>query len=541
MIFIVTFSVLANSSNLNIPCIAGSGVDYPVGPGQTFANISDVPWSSLGAGDTVRIHYQPSPYKEKIIISTSGTELNPIRICGVAGTNGERPILDGDGATNDPDDSAAYGTYAPMEGLALIMIYNNDFTTKVNNITIDGLHIKNAKNTFSYTRVNGNSSTYENGAACIRVQAGDNITIRDNEIENCGSGIFTMSQGYNEESLTRNILIEGNYIHNHGQSGSYLHHGLYIQAIGATYQYNRFGPMATGSQAVTLKERVAGSVIRYNWFDAGSNARFLDLVEVEDASAWYIVSEYLAELGCIDVNNCPSIDPNRLQKVQEAEDMYRQTFVYGNFFDHIGSMTDAGNIVHYGWDNDIALAREGTLYFYHNSISIQQNLSDGWRFRLFDMRNDFDGSPVSNETIEVFNNIIYFRSEVIGQDPAYFCMSNNGGTVNFGVNWISNYNQSDSLANCYYNDPNNEPTLNGLTNLIDGTNSPAPLTPLLQTVNTPLVIGNAQILLPPANPVNYEYMPHQKRKNRLSTNDLGAMEISATLPDIIFINGFESL
>jgi len=249
----------------------------------------------------------------------------------------------------------------------------------------------------------------------------------------------------------------------------------------------------------------------------------------------------LAELGCIDVNNCPSIDPNRLQKVQEAEDMYRQTFVYGNFFDHIGSMTDAGNIVHYGWDNDIALAREGTLYFYHNSISIQQNLSDGWRFRLFDMRNDFDGSPVSNETIEVFNNIIYFRSEVIGQDPAYFCMSNNGGTVNFGVNWISNYNQSDSLANCYYNDPNNEPTLNGLTNLIDGTNSPAPLTPLLQTVNTPLVIGNAQILLPPANPVNYEYMPHQKRKNRLSTNDLGAMEISATLPDIIFINGFESL
>ncbi|HFC52967.1 MAG TPA: hypothetical protein ENJ43_00865, partial [Gammaproteobacteria bacterium] len=83
----------------------GSGTDYPVGPGQSYASISEVPWGELGPGDTVRIHYRPEPYREKIVISTSGSEDDPIRICGVAGPNGERPVLDGDGAANDPDDS----------------------------------------------------------------------------------------------------------------------------------------------------------------------------------------------------------------------------------------------------------------------------------------------------------------------------------------------------------------------------------------------------------------------------------------------------
>ena len=535
---VVLVPAFANSSNINTPCVANTGVDYPVGPGQTYVNIADVPWSNLQPGDTVRIHHKPTPYQEKIIISTSGTEQNPIRVCGIAGANGERPILDGDGATNDPDDSAAYSTYAPMEGLAMILIYNHDYTTKNNNITIDGLHIRNAKNTFSYTRTNGNSSSYENGAACIRMQAGDNIIIRDNEIESCGNGIFSMSQGYNEAHLTRNILIEGNYIHGHGQSGSYREHGLYIQAIGATYQYNRFGPMAVAAEGATLKERVAGSVIRYNWFDAGSSSRFLDLVEVEDASAWYIVQEY------IDSLNGATPDPQRLLIVQEAEEMYRKSFVYGNFFNHIGSLTNATTMVHYGWDNDIALAREGTLYFYNNSVSIQEDLNSSWRFRLFDMRNNFGGTPSSNETIEAFNNIIYFRSETLEESPAYFCMSNSGRTVNFGVNWISNYNQSDSLANCYYGSPSDEPTLNGLGNLIDGTNTPSPLDSVMQTINTPLVTGNAQTIPPSIStdhPVNYEYMMHQSRKIRLHTTDLGAMEISLGGNDIIFINGFEEI
>ncbi|MCF6264873.1 MAG: hypothetical protein L3J24_14975, partial [Xanthomonadales bacterium] len=208
--------IASAQNNFIVPCVAGAGTDYLVGPGQANINISDVPWGSLEAGDTVRIYYKPTPYKEKIIIRTSGSQANPIRICGVPGPSGQRPVLDGDGASSDSDDAAAYGGWAPIQGLAMIIIYNNDFVLKNNNITIDGLHIRNAKNTFNYTRVDGSTNAYEDGAACIRVQAGDNIVIRNNEIENCGNGIFTMSQVYNEASLTRNILIEGNYIHGNG-------------------------------------------------------------------------------------------------------------------------------------------------------------------------------------------------------------------------------------------------------------------------------------------------------------------------------------
>ncbi|HFC53427.1 MAG TPA: hypothetical protein ENJ43_03235, partial [Gammaproteobacteria bacterium] len=88
---------------ISIPCTpSATGTDYPVGPGRRYASIAEVPWGRLDPGDTVRIHYSPDPYREKIVIRSSGTEQAPIRICGVPGPNGERPVLDGDGASNDP-------------------------------------------------------------------------------------------------------------------------------------------------------------------------------------------------------------------------------------------------------------------------------------------------------------------------------------------------------------------------------------------------------------------------------------------------------
>ncbi len=503
-------------------CQPGSGTDYPVGPGQTYATLADVPWDNLGPGDTVRIHYRSTPYQNKIVIRTSGAQDNPIRICGVPGPNGERPILEGSGAVNDPDDAAAYGGYAPMQGLGLIMIYNQDYHAKDSHIVIDGLHLRNAKPGYSYTRTDGTVAQYESGAACIRVQAGDDIVIRNNELENCANGIFTMSQ--NEEAhLTRDILIEGNYIHQSGQSGSYLEHGAYIQAIGTTIQFNRFGPNAAGAMGATLKDRSAGTVIRYNYFESGS-VRPLDLVEVEDAAAWYLESEYLRSLGCTDANNCPGIDQDRLQKVRTAEAAYRKTYVYGNFFDHVGSQTAASNLVHYGSDNDPALSRGGTLYFYNNTVSIKQDLSDEWRYRLFYLGNR-NATSDSTETVEMFNNIIYFRGET-GQH-SYFCFDEtNRGTINIGVNWLSNYDQSQTLANCYYGDSNQTPRLNGLDNLIDGTSAPAPLNNDLDTLNVSEVLQQAQALPSEAKPVDYEYVRHLNRKARAGVSDLGAQELS---------------
>ncbi len=495
------------------------GVDYPIGPNQKYKNISDIDWDNLKAGDTVRIFYRPNPYREKIVIRSSGTKEHPLIICGVAGENGEKPILDGDNAINDVDDALAYGSYDPMQGLAMIMIYNNDYTTKDSNIIIDGLHIKNAKKGFFYKRVDGSIASYEDGAACIRIQAGDNIIIRNNELENCGNGIFSMSQGYNEAHLTRDILIENNYLHGHGQVGSYLEHALYIQAIGATYQFNRFGSNVVGSKGVLLKERVAGSVIRYNWFE-GYSARFVDLVEVEDAASWYIESEYHKWAQ----ENGVSIDPNRLKKVQEAEKLYRKSYIYGNFFNHVGSKTEAGSLIHYGWDNDPMLSREGTLYFYNNTVLIQNDRDDSWRFRIFDMRKSWDGDN-SKESIEVFNNIIYTTSETLNKDSSYICMSNSSGIVNFGTNWINApFNTEESLNGCY-SSLNDRPIINGIENIIKSNDVPIDLITLLPK-DVPSIKDKATALPKYLQnyPVTYQYMAHLNYQKRLNTNDLGAFE-----------------
>ncbi|WP_456413992.1 hypothetical protein [Oceanithermus profundus] len=502
----------------------GSGQDYAVGPGQPYTSLHDVPWDALGPGDTVRIFYRDEPYREKIVIRTDGSEAEPLRVCGVPGPNGERPILDGDGAVNDPDDAGAYGSYAPMEGLAMVLIWNRDYDLKVHHVVIEGLHIRNAKNTFTYTRMDGSTDNYEDGAACIRIQAADDVVIRGNELENCGNGIFTMSQGYNEAHLTRNLLIEGNYLHGHGQAGSYLEHGVYIQAIGVVYQYNRFGPNDPGSDGVTLKERVAGSVIRYNWFDSGS-ARTLDLVEVEDAAPWYLVSEYLRELGCDSVDNCPGLDPDRLAKVQEAEAAYRKSYVYGNFFRHVGSTTKSGNLVHYGSDNDPALSHNGTLYFHGNTVLVLQDRDDAWRFRLFYLGNR-DAPSRSLETVEMFNNIVYFTGE--SGEASYLCLDdNNQGTIHFGVNWLSDDWQMDGAASeCYYAGAAGAPTVTGVENLLDVAGAPAPLDPAtLDPVDTPLVRDQAQPLPEGLPSIDYQYMRHLQAEPRPDASDLGARDL----------------
>ena len=510
------------------PCVhTGNGNDYPVGPNLAYATISDVPWGELGPGDTVRIHYRLTPYKEKIVIRTDGTEQDPIRVCGVAGPNGERPILDGDGATNDPDDSAAYTSYAPMEGLAMIMLYNEDYDLKVHNIVIDGLHIRNAKNTFNYTRTNGRVDRYENGAACIRIQAADNVVIRNNELENCGNGIFTMSQEYNEASLTRNLLIEGNYLHGNGQAGSGREHSVYIQAIGAIYQYNHFGPNTVGSSGATLKERVAGSVIRYNWFDSGSS-RVLDLVEVEDAGPWYLEQAYRDWAA----ENGESVDLVRLEKVRAAEAAYRKTHVYGNFINHVGSQTMANSLIHYGWDNDPEWARKGTLYFYNNTVSILNDRDDDWRVRLFDMGlyDESTGAP-AQETVEAFNNIIYFANETEGAAPSYFCLGRDSGTINLGVNWITDsWNSQEARAGCYpYASQGEQPTVNGVENLIDTSLAPTPIERnTLAPKNTPLLQGTTQGIPSGVNsryPVTGQYVLHQGSNPRNSVSTPGAMEL----------------
>ena len=71
---------------------------YRVGPDHPYTIVSDVPWESLAAGDSVLIHWRPEPYHDKWVICVRGTEEKPVIVSGIAGPDGERPIIDGSNA-----------------------------------------------------------------------------------------------------------------------------------------------------------------------------------------------------------------------------------------------------------------------------------------------------------------------------------------------------------------------------------------------------------------------------------------------------------
>ena len=202
-----------------------------------------------------------------------------------------------------------------MQNLALILLDGTDYNAPPPEyIVIEGLTLRGASGDVGFTGTAGDARTYDEGAACVRVQKGAHITFRNNEISDCDNGLFSQSQEdwniakntANKVNLTADILIDGNYLHDCGAAtgrSKDRYHNSYIQSVGAVYQYNHYGRQRPGAQGSALKDRSIGTVVRFNRFEGC--ARSLDLVEAENTP--------LTALH----------DP-----------AYRETFVYGNIIQH---------------------------------------------------------------------------------------------------------------------------------------------------------------------------------------------------------------
>src|SRR4051794_14024732 len=83
---------------LCFPWLKAHGLDYEVGPGKTYAEVTDVPWEALAAGDVVNIYWRATPYRGKWVIFRQGTEQQPIVVHGVPAADGKLPVIDGKGA-----------------------------------------------------------------------------------------------------------------------------------------------------------------------------------------------------------------------------------------------------------------------------------------------------------------------------------------------------------------------------------------------------------------------------------------------------------
>lgn len=364
---------------------------YEVGPGKTFANVGNVPWETLQAGDTVLIYWRSTPYKEKWVIGRQGTQAAPITIRGVAGTNGELPIIDGNGATT----RAQLNYWNEDRSVIKLGGSNVPSDTTPKYIVIENLDIRSARPPYTYTGDDNLQHSYINNAASIHIEKGENITIRNCILHDSGNGLFVSSSN---EIVSRNILVEGNYIYDNGNTGSIFEHNNYTAAIGIIFQYNRFGPLRAGCLGNNLKDRSAGLVVRYNWIEGGN--RQLDLVDAEDSTI---------------ILNDPS---------------YRSTLVYGNI---LVEPAGAGNrqITHYGGDSGtISDYRKGTLYFYNNTI-VSTRTDRTTLFRL----------STNQENCDARNNIFYVSAAgntlSLLDDTGVLSLSHNwfkpGWVISFGT------------------------------------------------------------------------------------------------------------
>lgn len=356
---------------------------YDVGPGHVFETPSDVPWDDLLPSTLVRIHWKPEPYNSKWVITTTATMAEPLVVMGVS-NNGRLPVISGENAVtranlyylNEPRSIIKVGNYTGSS--------DND---RPSHVYIENLEIKSARPLYSFVDRYGNSQTYSRNAAAVHIEEGNYITLKGCVLHDCGNGLFS-------SHLTKDIVINGNYIYDNGIEGRYYEHNTYTESLGITYEYNRFGPLREGCGGNNLKDRSAGTVIRYNWIEGGN--RQLDLVDTD-------YEEFF---------NDPSYD---------------QTFVYGNI---LIEPDGAGNsqIIHYGGDSsNQAYYRRGVLYFYHNTV-ISQRSSNTTLIRL----------ATSDVTADIRNNIIFTTAA-----PGRLALTNGRGRVNLIHNWLTeNYRNS---------------------------------------------------------------------------------------------------
>ena len=349
--------VLAAAAMLVLLAAAAQAVVYEVGPGQAYTSIGAVPWESIAAGDTVRIHWQPTPYYEKFAISAQGTLASPILIQGVPDAGGALPIIDGNGATT-----------------RLALSYWNDerCVIKVGGgsvppdqvakyITFENLEVRSARSPYTYTCDEGTSKAYTTNASSFYVCFGENITLRNCILRDCANGLMVTAS---DAVASQNVLIEGCYIYDNGRDASIYEHNTYNACKGIIYQYNHYGPLRTGCSGNNLKDRSSGMIVRYNWIESGN--RQLDLVEGQDS---------------VLIRTDPA---------------YSRSFVYGNILIEPAA---AGNrqIVHYGGDSGItADYRKGTLHFYNNTV-VSTRTDMNTLFRI----------STADESVDARNNIIY--------------------------------------------------------------------------------------------------------------------------------------
>ncbi len=453
----------------SIPATGWNDADFStiveVGPGMLYTELHDVPWDTISADTLIKVFWRAEPYRSKFAINTSGTQSSPVVLAGIEDA-GRKPIIDGQNAVSPA------GLGFSNEQRSVIKIGGADYPAgqTASWVYIDNLVIRGGDSSNTFTDSRGATQSYSSNAASVHVSVGSNLFVQNSEITGSGNGIFSGFQ-------SSNVTIRQNYIHSNGVVGQGQRHNTYTESDGIVYEFNRFGPLRNGAGGENLKDRSAGSIIRYNWIEGGN--RQLDLVD-SDHSELY---------------NDPA---------------YATTFVYGNVL--IEPEGDGNrNMVHYGGDltGRQGTYRKGTLHFYHNTVVTRRT----------DVTTVF-GPSSTDENIDARNNIFY--SSTSGSNIA---ITSGSGITDLTNNWLpTGWQQSNGTLSGFVNDNGN----------VVGNDPGFESEPLddfsLVDSSAAANQGGALAAAASGQPVILEYAKHTKSVDRatVANPDLGAFESTTT-------------
>lgn len=400
-------------------CAAGEGKTFDVGDGKTYATPAAVPWLTLLPCDIVNIHYRATPYNNIIYLASRGRNNKWITIQGVAGPNGELPILDGTNAVMPKNT----GGIADLDASGMIIVstpssstVNRSSNYKPGYLHITGLKIRNARPPQKVTNMAGSTGSWGEFSAGVYIRGAEKVAITKCDIGDNGLGVFANSTG-GEWLQTRNLLIARNHFHGNGNVGSFSEHNSYTEGIGTIYEYNYFAPPVNGSNGDNIKERSAGVIFRYNYIEGGA-----DLIAMRDPES--------------------NVDHESVQVDTHGEKLVANAFVYSNILvtrQYVQGIIGHGD----GGMGTNKQPREGNLFFYNNRVASFVNNESFWRNNNF-----FEKQPValfdllntrSQTTVVARNNLLYAAPATAGATAAPIGLFYYQGRADFQANWTNNF------------------------------------------------------------------------------------------------------
>lgn len=406
-------SPLAVTVSTGLVCLFGLGASaatVEVGPGQTYTNLGSVPWTALNPGDTVNIHYQAGGYHEIVLLSNSGVSNAPITINGVPDpATGSLPTIDGQNAVT-ASNTLWNDVSLNQEGVIVISPASRQPYGYIPSwIVISNLQIQNASPGSELTTSQGITTNFDSAAAAIYVQFAQHLVVHGCELNGSCNGFFCDSEGGDPNQTSADVLIENSHIHDNGFPNNYEAHNIYTQARGVTFQYNIIGPLRPGAAGDDIKDESSGTILRYNEVILGTGG----------LAFWFVQPQ--GGVGVIDQ------DP-----------AYHTNYVYGNVFYNCPA---SGALTLFVYDSDgiEGEPRNGTLYFYNNTVVNYANQSQRYYTELFQLPTHDEVLAWNvHDVLDCRNNIFAAIPATAGNSPTLQEMLiDDDSTMNLGANWVT--------------------------------------------------------------------------------------------------------